>query len=77
MRKNSKLLDAVAQRYGCLPSDLLNLSVVEFNINIAVAVNSVDEVEKTEKKGCNVAVVDETEMSSKYEELLRRYREGN
>jgi len=76
VRKNSKLFDAVAQRYGCLPSDLLNLSVAEFNINIAVAVNSVNEIEKTEK-GCKVAVVDKNEISNKYEEILRRYREGN
>ena len=75
MKSNSKLLDTVAQRYGCLPSDLLNLSVVEFNINLAVAVNSVEE--KTEKKGCKVAVVDKNEMSKKYEEMLRRYREEN
>jgi hypothetical protein len=75
VKSNSKLLDTVAQRYGCLPSDLLNLSVVEFNINLAVAVNSVEE--KTEKKGCKVAVVDKNEMTKKYEEMLRRYREGN
>jgi hypothetical protein len=75
VKSNSKLLDTVAQRYGCLPSDLLNLSVVEFNINLAVAVNSVEE--KTEKKGCKVAVVDKNEMSKKYEEMLRRYREEN
>ncbi|AEH06305.1 hypothetical protein [Methanothermococcus okinawensis] len=71
MRKNSKLLDAVAQRYGCLPSDILNLSVVEFNINIAVAVNSADT--ESEKKGCKVKVVDKTELNNKYKELLRRY----
>jgi hypothetical protein len=76
VKSNSKLLDTVAQRYGCLPSDILKLSIMDFNINLAVAVNSADEVE-TEKKGCKVAVVDKNEMSKKYEEMLRRYREEN
>jgi hypothetical protein len=76
VKSNSKLLDTVAQRYGCLPSDILKLSIMDFNINLAVAVNSVDEVEKTEK-GCKVAVVDETEISNKYKELLGRYSAKN
>lgn len=71
MRENSDLLDALAQRYNCLPSDLLKLSVLEFNINLAVALNVVEKGQT--KKRCKVEIVKENELSSKYKEILRRY----
>jgi len=71
VRENSELLDALAQRYNCLPSDLLNLSVLEFNINLAVALNVAGKEQS--KKGCKVEVVKESELSLKYKEILRRY----
>lgn len=30
------LLDSMAQRYHCLPTDLLNLSIYEFSMNVAI-----------------------------------------
>ncbi|XRO77463.1 hypothetical protein ACO3VM_02745 [Methanocaldococcus sp. 10A] len=50
---------------------MLKLSVLEFNINLAVALN-VAEKEQT-KKSCKVEVVKENELSLKYNEILRRY----
>jgi len=71
VKENSELLDALAQRYHCLPSDLLNLSVLEFNINLAVALNVAGKEKHT--RGCKVEVVKESELSVKYKEILRRY----
>ena len=72
MKENSELLDALAQRYHCLPSDLLKLSIVDFNINLAVALNVAGKGQS--KKGCKVEVVKESELSVKYKEILRRYK---
>ncbi|ACX72431.1 hypothetical protein Metvu_0572 [Methanocaldococcus vulcanius M7] len=65
------MLDALAQRYNCLPSDLLKLSIVDFNINQAVALNVAGKEQS--KKGCKVEVVKESELSLQYKEILRRY----
>ncbi len=72
MKKNSKFLDAMAQRYHCLPSDILNLSIVDYQINVAVMINSESEVE--ENKGCKCKVVDNGELDRLFKEKLKKFK---
>jgi len=39
-------LDMMAQRYGCLPSDLLNLSTFEFTLNTTIMLRAIEEEKK-------------------------------
>jgi len=71
VRKNSKFLDAMAQRYHCLPSDILNLSAVDYQVNIAVLINSLEESEVEENKGCICKIVDDGELDRLIQEKLK------
>ena len=51
------IVDAMARRYNKLPSELLNLDLIEFNLNSAIFIKGIEEEErqrnnpKTDGKG--------------------------